>query len=83
MNVSGLASVIFLQKIDCRMHSDPKCGWKRGGVSYIDAWNIRFWNAVLTCILRKNFHNDVWACSVTKIPLGLTHFKNVLILNWF
>jgi hypothetical protein len=49
---------IFLKKIGSGMHSDPKFGWEErgGGVSYTDAGEIRFRNAVLACILlRKNF----------------------------
>jgi hypothetical protein len=49
---------IFLKKISSGKHTDPKFGWRGGGVSYIDARKRRFRNAVPAFIsLRKNFRH--------------------------
>jgi hypothetical protein len=65
-----MSSAIFLKKIGSGMHSDPKFGWRGGGVSYIDAREKRFQNTIPACaLLRKNFSNNILACSVTKISM--------------
>jgi hypothetical protein len=33
-------------KIGSGMHSDPKFGWREGGICYIDARKKSFWNGV-------------------------------------
>jgi hypothetical protein len=68
-----LLNAIFLKTINrfWNAKSDPKFGHRGEGVSYIDARKKkkRFWNAILVCVLPKNFQNGVPACSVIKIPL--------------
>jgi hypothetical protein len=47
---NGITSAIFLKKVGSGMHNYPereRC--------YIDARKNRFWNAVLACVLKKNF----------------------------
>jgi hypothetical protein len=51
-NVTREALLFFKREVGSGTHSDPKLGWRRGGVSYIDASKKRgFWNAVHASIL--------------------------------
>jgi hypothetical protein len=64
------ASAVFLKKIGSGKHSDPKFGWRAGGVCCIDAKKKRFQNTILACVLlRNNFWNGVMTHSIPKIPL--------------
>jgi hypothetical protein len=66
--------------------SDPEFCQRGESVSYIDARNERFQNAILACILlRKNFRNSVLACSITKVPLCVynTFSKTIYIATSF
>jgi hypothetical protein len=62
-------SVIFLKKIGSIMHSNPKFGWRGGGVGYIAVRTKGYHNTVLACVLRMNTQTGVAAHSVSKIPL--------------
>jgi hypothetical protein len=55
-------SAIFLKKTGSRMHSNPKFGRRRGGVTYINNRE------------KGNFQNSVLAHSFTNILLISTHF---------
>jgi hypothetical protein len=53
-------SATFINKIDFGTHSDPKFGWRGGGVIILMPRKKGFQNTVPACIiLRKNFQNGV------------------------
>jgi hypothetical protein len=57
------------------VHSDPKFGWRGGGVSYINDRKKRLWNGVPTCVLlRHNFQNGVPLHFVIKMHLDISNF---------
>jgi hypothetical protein len=75
---------IFLKKKGFGIHSDTKFGRRGGGVSYMNAREKRFQNAIPAGgLLRKNFWNGIVARSITKIPLitGISIFHQLIILT--